>query len=30
MRREAAWYAVEALQEQEPVSTWIIDDTRDF
>ena len=27
VRREAAWYAIEALQEQEPVSTWIIDDT---
>jgi SRSO17 transposase len=27
VRREAAWYAIEALQEQEPVSTWILDDT---
>src|SRR6266540_2820633 len=27
VRREAAWYTIEALQEQEPVSTWIIDDT---
>ena len=27
VRREAAWYAIEALQEQEPVSVWIIDDT---
>ena len=27
VRREAARHAVNALQEQEPVSTWIIDDT---
>jgi SRSO17 transposase len=27
VRREAARHAVQALQEQEPVSTWIIDDT---
>ena len=27
VRRESARYAVDALQEQEPVTTWIIDDT---
>jgi SRSO17 transposase len=27
VRREAALYALEALQAQEPVTTWIIDDT---
>jgi SRSO17 transposase len=27
VRREAARYVIEALQEQEPVTTWIIDDT---
>jgi SRSO17 transposase len=27
VRREAALHAIEALQEQEPVTTWIIDDT---
>jgi SRSO17 transposase len=27
VRREAALHVIEALQEQEPVTTWIIDDT---
>lgn len=27
VRREAARYAIEALERQEPVTTWIIDDT---
>lgn len=27
VRREAAWYGIEALQKQEDVSTWIVDDT---
>lgn len=27
VRREAARYVIEALQKQEPVTTWIIDDT---
>jgi SRSO17 transposase len=27
VRREAAWYGIEALQQQEPVTTWIVDDT---
>lgn len=27
VRREAAWYAIEALSKQEPVTTWIVDDT---
>jgi SRSO17 transposase len=27
VRREAAWYGVEALQQQERVTTWIVDDT---
>jgi SRSO17 transposase len=27
VRREAAWYAIEALQERESVTTWILDDT---
>jgi SRSO17 transposase len=27
VRREAAWYAIEALQRHEPVTTWILDDT---
>jgi SRSO17 transposase len=27
VRREAARYVIEALEEQEPVTTWIIDDT---
>ncbi len=27
VRREAAWYAIEALQEREPVVAWILDDT---
>lgn len=27
VRREAAWYGIEALQKQEQVTTWIIDDT---
>ncbi len=27
VRREAARYAIEALQAQEPVTTWVIDDT---
>jgi SRSO17 transposase len=27
VRREAARYVVEALEKQEPVTTWIIDDT---
>jgi len=27
VRREAARYAIEALEKQEPVTTWIIDDT---
>jgi len=27
VRREAARYGIEALQEREPVTTWIIDDT---
>ncbi len=27
VRREAARYTIEALQKQEPVSTWIVDDT---
>lgn len=27
VRREAAWYAIEALQEREPVMAWILDDT---
>lgn len=27
VRREAARYAIEALQRQEPVTTWVVDDT---
>jgi SRSO17 transposase len=27
VRREAAWHAIEALQEREPVVAWILDDT---
>jgi SRSO17 transposase len=27
VRRESARYAVDAMQKQEPVTTWIIDDT---
>ena len=27
VRREAAWYGIEALQQQEPVTTWVVDDT---
>jgi SRSO17 transposase len=27
VRREAAWYAIEALQRHEPVTTWSLDDT---
>jgi len=27
VRREAARYAIEALEKQEPITTWIIDDT---
>ena len=27
VRREAAWYAIEALQERESVRAWILDDT---
>jgi SRSO17 transposase len=27
VRREAAFYAIEALEKQEPITTWIIDDT---
>src|SRR5262249_19078413 len=27
VRREGAKYAIEALQQQEPVTTWIVDDT---
>jgi SRSO17 transposase len=27
VRREAAWYGIEALQQREPVTTWILDDT---
>ena len=27
VRREAAWHAIEALESQEPVTTWVLDDT---
>lgn len=27
VRREAAWYAIEALQQREPITTWGLDDT---
>ena len=27
MRLEAARYAIEAVQEREPITTWIVDDT---
>ena len=27
VRREAAWYGIEALQQKERVTTWILDDT---
>lgn len=27
VRREACWYVVDVLQEREPITTWIVDDT---